>query len=57
MTTKAEPELAQHHEGTDSSDTVDTVTAEALGEALPRRYYRSPQFIASFIVCRRDVFY
>src|ERR1700677_2898395 len=42
--------IAQHHESVDSLDSLDKVTPEALGDSLPKHYYKSPQFIASFIV-------
>ena len=51
---KSHTGFSNHLETTLTSGTTDHVTIEAIGgesvEAMPKHYYRSPQFIATFLV-------
>ena len=50
MDLKANTEITSHQEIAEVAMDEDRVTAEALGDSLPRHYYRSPQFIMTCIV-------
>ncbi len=51
MTSTEKPVVLKHEEFADNLEHSDEVTAAALGNSLPKHYYRSPQYIMSFVVC------